>query len=153
MFMKQLLFSLIFASFISDAVAQTIVSADLERRKTRSGIMILYFGNNRIIQQWTFYDIENETNQTNEWQGKFRYAPFSFRLMEHSIGTDRCYNSHLKVSRRNVITCMDQFDKRIPIYKNDHGNFTLDKDEFQTWFNPMPTYFSCSPDLTEFSIR
>lgn len=114
MFMKQLLFSLIFASFISDAVAQTIVSADLERRKTRSGIMILYFGNNRIIQQCALYDIAFSLDDTPDRIADiFRNriaSPYAYIMYEFKEGYD-CNNarSYLKrkgVSEASVLSCL-----------------------------------------------
>ena len=50
----------------------------------------------------------NETNQTNDYQGKFRKAPLSVDLFNYALYCDSL--SLLKKRSHLVVTCMDQFE-------------------------------------------
>lgn len=98
-------------------------------------------------------NFKDETNKSNEWQGEFRYAPFNFNLFDHAKFTDSCYNSHLVVSRTNVITCLDQFEDNIPTIKNNGSISAYFKDDFMNCFKRNKTIFSFSPDMSKIEIR
>lgn len=73
----------------------------------------------------------NETNIANPYQGSFRIAPFFSPNLRYAITSDLVYNHHFDVNRRVVVTCMDQFEDKIPVIKDDLSDIIeLSKDEF-----------------------
>ena len=63
---------------------------------------------------------ENETNKLGKYQGEFRKAPFSFELFRYAREADVQYHpaNILGIEKKIVFTCLDQFNKEIPIVGN-----------------------------------
>lgn len=116
-------------------------------------------GNGPVFGECSVTDLElinfkDETNKSNEWQGTFRYAPFSLDMFNYAKLSDSCYNSHLKCSKTNVITCLDQFEDYIPAIRKDGATFLSSKNDFlDLGCFPGKTIFSFSPDMSKIEIR
>jgi adenylosuccinate synthase len=54
---------------------------------------------------------EQETNQSNEWQGEFRTGALDIDLLNYALHCDKRFSGHLK--KNLVITCIDQTGERI----------------------------------------
>lgn len=52
----------------------------------------------------------NPTNFTNDWQGKFRYAPFDFELYRYAFDIDNQYFKKYCNSHQLAITCFDHIE-------------------------------------------
>jgi len=90
---------------------------------------------------------EHPTNFTNDWQGKFRYAPFDFGLYEYSFHIDSQYFERYLNSHRMVITCFDHI-------KGDRLITTsgrIYKSTFKEMF-PRGSIMVSSNDFTNFEI-
>lgn len=101
----------------------------------------------RDVVELGLINIEDETNVENSWQGKFRYAPFDWKMYNYALDTDEVYHGRLNISRNCVITCMDQ----IPL----NGNLSDNHDSIETFMNrfPIGTIFSFSPDMSKIQVR
>lgn len=71
-------------------------------------------------------NIENETNVTNEFQGKFFKSLLDLDLLEYALKEDRRHRRSATGSENLVITCMDQLDeyqftygKKVHKFKNE----------------------------------
>lgn len=90
-------------------------------------------------------NIENETNVNNQWQGKFRYAPFDFDLFLYAVRSDCVLNDALPITRNYIITCMDHLPPNASAHKNESIG------QYMTHF-PPGTIFSFSPDMSKIKI-
>lgn len=72
----------------------------------------------------------NPTNFTNDWQGRFRYAPFDFELYAYAFDIDKQYYERYYNSHRMVITCFDHIGG--DFIKTTNG--MISKDRFQHMF-------------------
>ncbi len=64
--------------------------------------------------EFTRIDNPNETNKTNTYQGKFRYAPWDPDLILNAIECDK--TEHRSESKKHlVITCLDQTSNKVVI--------------------------------------
>ena len=78
---------------------------------------------------------ENETNVTNKYQGKFRYAPFNFDLLRYSIRVNCLIAEKYRLEGINFnmlyanVTCLDQIPGLIHCIEDDKHLF-LEKDKF-----------------------
>lgn len=93
---------------------------------TRHGNGPLPFEDNVIKYYLKKEVLENETNVTNKWQGKFRYAPFNPELLNHVLRADYLTHYHSGIIKGGkptlCITCLDHFkdDEKVPLVQ-DHS--------------------------------
>jgi len=74
----------------------------------------------------------DETNLPHKFQGRLRFAPINVDAMNMEINADLNKLSK-KISRRVtlVVTCLDQFEEKIPVSGKIGHTITLKKNEFQ----------------------
>lgn len=58
-----------------------------------------------------------ETNQTDEFQGKFRFAPLNHRLVDFAVEANRADAGIFFGKSGIAMTCMDHFTPDIPLYE------------------------------------
>lgn len=86
-------------------------------------------GEGKVDVKSHLINIENETNVSNEFQGKFRYAPFYFPNIDYAVETDAAYHDRY-CEKLLVVTCIDQIKNKVPVLE-DNGNVDfMTKDDF-----------------------
>jgi len=110
---------------------------------TRHGAGPMY--DERDISQW--FDVEDETNVPNDWQGSIRYGLLDLEEQSRQVALDVGIAMMLYMARPNlVITCMDQVKGRIP----QVGHEPMTEDEFIT--HTMAVMMSYGPTRNTMKI-
>jgi adenylosuccinate synthase len=110
---------------------------------TRHGAGPLPYERNELAD----FDIVDETNQPNPWQGKMRFAPLNLRAIDDTIQWDSAGHPLLTYINR-VVTCVDQIrDDALTIPYIDQGGTPrlVDKEQFLQVLNHYFNHIIDSP--------
>lgn len=72
------------------------------------------------------FDVVDETNIPNDFQGTLRFAPFDLSLFKKTIENDLKSEPEMKFSKNIFVSCLDQIQSQEEFLKNILGNFDLD---------------------------
>jgi adenylosuccinate synthase len=65
-----------------------------------------------------YYNIVDETNVKNDWQGELRFAPLNYDLFESITNKDFALYAPVGAKRVSTITCLDQLDCMVKVQTN-----------------------------------
>jgi adenylosuccinate synthase len=82
------------------------------------------------------YNIVDETNVKNDWQGELRFAPLNYDLFESITNKDFALYAPVGAKRVSTITCLDQLEGSVHVYTNSQAQ-NIDPNVFREQIVPQ----------------
>jgi hypothetical protein len=151
-YMKLAFITIFFLVMASNSMSQTIVTANLERRNYKTGIVILYYGTNRVVSYCNLWDVKFKKEDSEERIGNLlkdkvaAYDPYMY--FEFKEGSD-CDNARGYLIKKGIRSMLISGCTSIDFSENPNGKFNTDgllghrpKAEENGYLDDLETYAS-----------